>query len=262
MRRTLGIVLILAFGILLSASSCESIQRAALPFGRAASPEVVFTLPTDGEEIVYLTIDDGPSELTGEMLALLAEHQATATFFLHTDHITDPAVLSRMASEGHNLGNHMPSDRDWSVVDEAAFREAFVRSHCLLAKEGDAYAGWFRPPLGRYKEEVMGPVLGDAGLSEQRAHFMLASYLPWDAGGATETPTPLFNRHVAARYGDGLGRTVQAGDIVVFHDGPRLTRTRNSLISLERFLDHLDRRGLVAQALPPADFDRGFCHEP
>jgi peptidoglycan/xylan/chitin deacetylase (PgdA/CDA1 family) len=258
MKRLLGLALVLAFLVLLSLSSCESIQRAALPFGRAYSPEVVFTLPAPEPGAVFLTIDDGPSELTGEMLALLAEHGATATFFLHTDHIEDPSVIARMAEAGHNIGNHLPSDRDWSVAAEPVFREAFTKSHCLLAG-GPGYAGWFRPPLGRYDEEVMGPVLSDAGLSKQRAHFMLASFLPWDAGGATETPAPLLNRQIAIRYGDGLGRSARPGDIVVFHDGPRLERTRNSLVSMKRFLTRLEARGLKATALPPAEFDAGFC---
>jgi peptidoglycan/xylan/chitin deacetylase (PgdA/CDA1 family) len=226
-------------------------------------PEAAFALPEPAQAVegtvVYLTIDDGPSLLTEDILELLREHDAGATFFLHTDHIVDDTVLTAIASSGlHNTGHHMPSDRDWSEVEEAAFRSAYLRSHCLLAEANVPYSGWFRPPRGRTNPSAMEPVIRSA-LGDEAPAYLMASYVPWDAGGATETPYASLNHSVAARYGYGLARAARPGDIVVFHDGPRTRRTENTLHSLSAFLRGLDKRGIRAAALPPLAFSTTDC---
>jgi peptidoglycan/xylan/chitin deacetylase (PgdA/CDA1 family) len=247
--------------LLLISSACESFQRAALPLAENSSSLEVFKLaPPEGDEIVYLTIDDGPSPRTGELLDLLDDHDAGATFFLHTDHIEDPSVLGDIARSGrHNTGHHMPADRDWSEDTALQFRAAYIESFCLLAEGPADYAGWFRPPLGRSNPSTMGPVIAESFGGQDEGLFLLASYLPWDAGGATETPARPLNHQVAKRYGYGLAAAVGPGDIVVFHDGPRARRTDSTMVSLKAFLDRLERRGLTAAALPPRPIDRTLC---
>lgn len=56
---------------------------------------------------VYLTFDDGPSKYTDEILDILAEYDAKATFFVlgKTDR-NSKQIYKRIVAEGHTLGMH------------------------------------------------------------------------------------------------------------------------------------------------------------
>ncbi len=57
---------------------------------------------------VYLTFEDGPTEVyTNEILDILAHYGAHGTFFPNGYQIAGrEAILQRIVSEGHALGNH------------------------------------------------------------------------------------------------------------------------------------------------------------
>ncbi len=86
-------------------------------------------------KIVALTFDDGPDPVrTPALLDALAEAHAPATFFLLGDAVEmHPAVVTRMAAEGHELGNHtychryLPLARSRSVEREIAKTDAAIQ---------------------------------------------------------------------------------------------------------------------------------------
>lgn len=56
---------------------------------------------------VYLTFDDGPSGLTGEVLDILKKEGIKATFFvLGQQADSRPELIGRIHEEGHAIGNH------------------------------------------------------------------------------------------------------------------------------------------------------------
>ena len=60
------------------------------------------------KKIAYITIDDGPYELTHEFLEVLEEHDVKATFFT----LMKPDrrhIYEKILSKGHNIGNHTAS---------------------------------------------------------------------------------------------------------------------------------------------------------
>jgi peptidoglycan-N-acetylglucosamine deacetylase len=60
------------------------------------------TVPT-----VYLTFDDGPSKLTGQVLDILKQEQAPSTFFVVGELAEErKELIKRMSEEGHEIGNH------------------------------------------------------------------------------------------------------------------------------------------------------------
>lgn len=67
---------------------------------------------TNGERLVSLTLDDGPAKYIDRLLPILAEHDATATFFIQTpDLIEDPQEiyderLRQIHRAGHQLASH------------------------------------------------------------------------------------------------------------------------------------------------------------
>ena len=60
-----------------------------------------------GGKVIALTFDDGPGPYTAQLLDILDQHGAKATFFLIGSKVSAQAdVLRRMHARGHQLGNH------------------------------------------------------------------------------------------------------------------------------------------------------------
>jgi peptidoglycan/xylan/chitin deacetylase (PgdA/CDA1 family) len=56
---------------------------------------------------IYLTVDDGPSRLTGQYLTLLKERGVRATFFVVGKNVERyPDIIKRMYDDGHCIANH------------------------------------------------------------------------------------------------------------------------------------------------------------
>lgn len=99
---------------------------------------------------VVLTYDDGPSaNFTPELLDLLAEYNAPATFFVlgvQADNNSD--VVPKIAANGHEIGSHSYrhlnawKDLPWKVANDI---EAGV--DCL--NRNDVDITYFRPPNGK-----------------------------------------------------------------------------------------------------------------
>ncbi|HEC4819306.1 TPA: polysaccharide deacetylase family protein, partial [Bacillus cereus] len=60
-------------------------------------------------KVVYLTFDDGPSELTGKFLDVLKEQHVAATFFMQGSNLQNTGFqenVKRAVKEGHYIGAH------------------------------------------------------------------------------------------------------------------------------------------------------------
>lgn len=67
-------------------------------------------MPTT-EKVIALTIDDAPSEFTREILEVLKENEARATFFIIGGQVAGrEEVLKSIAKSGMELGNHAMHD--------------------------------------------------------------------------------------------------------------------------------------------------------
>lgn len=66
------------------------------------------TKPTSSTgKVVYLTFDDGPSASTGQLLNILNQNGAKATFFMLGNNVQNyPSAVKRISTEGHALGLH------------------------------------------------------------------------------------------------------------------------------------------------------------
>ncbi len=264
------VLLLIAVGLLLVSayyvpSVGGALWRAAAPAFVRLAPDAVVRVPARTDDrFVVLTIDDAPSSRTDEILALLDAHGATATFFIHTDQITEQnaEAMAAMAASGHDLGHHMPADAAAHRLSAEAFRADFAKAETALSTiPGRGAERYFRPPLARYNARTMAPALREFGYAEPLASlggdklYVLAGFVPWDAGGATNSADPIRNRIVAARYADQLAAGLYPGAIVVFHDGEqggRAPRLDAALFSLDRFLQAADDQGYAVVSLSDA----------
>lgn len=123
--------------------------------GGAVPAEGGAELPA-GEKYVALTFDDGPRRgTTDRLLDGLKERGAKATFFLIGQQIEDNAALvTRMAEEGHQIGNHTWSHQrlDGAHPDEAAQEVERTEAALEALLGGGEY--WLRPPYGQVSEDA------------------------------------------------------------------------------------------------------------
>jgi peptidoglycan/xylan/chitin deacetylase (PgdA/CDA1 family) len=94
---------------------------------------------------IALTFDDGPSESTPEVLRILEQHGARATFFQCGRQVERlPDVARAVASAGHEIGNH-----SWSHAPLYLRRAAFIEDEVGRAQEAIAGATGVVPRLFR-----------------------------------------------------------------------------------------------------------------
>ena len=109
----------------LGTSRVLSVDAATTPrVGLKSFPQ---TLPLEDREVV-LTFDDGPSPMTGRVLAALARECARAMFFLIGKSSAQyPALVRRIAAEGHTVGHHTWSHRNLMRIKPSETSEEIDR---------------------------------------------------------------------------------------------------------------------------------------
>lgn len=106
---------------------------------------------TTNEPTVVLTYDDGPEPGgTEHVLQALADHQATATFFVLLGRArTHPELLAEILAAGHEIGLHgLTHER----LTQFPWYEVRRRTKTAKAELEDLIGlpvRWFRPPYGR-----------------------------------------------------------------------------------------------------------------
>ncbi|WP_245657275.1 bifunctional polysaccharide deacetylase/glycosyltransferase family 2 protein [Herbidospora mongoliensis] len=100
------------------------------------------------DRTVALTFDDGPDPAwTPQVLDVLAEHGAKATFFVVGSRVaTYPDLARRIVAEGHELGNHTYSHADLTAVPGWRLRlESSLMQRALAGATG-LHTTLARPP--------------------------------------------------------------------------------------------------------------------
>ena len=189
--------------------------------------------------VVALTFDDGPdATVTPQVLDLLRQAGARATFFILSDHAERlPHIVRDIVAQGHEIGLH--SDRHDRLTQLSTSE---VRSRLAVAKAAiEAISGkritLFRPPYG----------------AQTLATFMIAKSLGLQTvvwGPYAEDWLDSSPEAAAAKVLD----VVRGGEIALFHDGlelddhavrPALDRAR----VVELVLDGFKARGLTADTV-------------
>ena len=111
------------------------------------------------QKIVALTIDDGPSDTTPEILAVLERHGVNATFFNISDYLPGhEQTVQQAARQGHELGNHLTADIPSIRLSAEAFEADLLAAEAAvlpLLPEENATLRWLRPGMGFYNTEMV-----------------------------------------------------------------------------------------------------------
>lgn len=201
------------------------------PHSRLFSP-VLNRLPTD-EKVLWLTIDDGPSDDTAGILDLLDAHGAKATFFLvGARAAARPERVREIVRRGHGIGNHSfdhPSAMFWAL-GPAAMRRQIDRAQEVLSGLVGAPPRWFRAVVGM-ANPFAAAALKRHGLAR----------VAWCARGfdAVEDDPGI----VVTRLEGGL----KPGAIVLLHEGAAHGRSVETLALWLRRMDELGYRTVLPE---------------
>jgi len=128
------------------------VRRAARPLARPLTGVLgtVSAVATETPEVV-LTFDDGPEPGgTDRVLAALAEHGATATFFVLLTRVRrHRSLLDEVVAAGHEIALHGVDHQALTGFSPAEVRRRTAAGRAELEDAIGVAVRWFRPPYGR-----------------------------------------------------------------------------------------------------------------
>ncbi|WP_440412270.1 polysaccharide deacetylase family protein [Neorhizobium petrolearium] len=186
-------------------------------------------------KLIALTYDDGPTAVTSRILDVLKTRNAKATFFPIAGNVrNDRAVMRRMASEGHAIGNHTISHARLTDMSPDAARAEIEEANALLTEVTGQRPTVFRPPYAALNDRVRN-LLRSNGL----AIIMWSIYPERLAFSATTLR-------------DRVVEDARDGDIVFLHDtSPRAVEATQGIV------DELSAKGFEFVTVPELIRRRG-----
>lgn len=175
---------------------------------------------------VYLTFDDGPSDLTPQVLDLLDEYDAKATFFVvYTDNEKYTSYLKDIVDRGHTLALHSYShdyDKIYQSVD--AFLEDFDKVYTWVYEETGVRPTLFRFPGGSTNGKTS--VVNNIITEMERRGFIYYDWNVSSGDGSNLTTTQNILENVCTNVGSF------DQPVVLMHDGAGKNATLKALPTL------------------------------
>jgi peptidoglycan/xylan/chitin deacetylase (PgdA/CDA1 family) len=201
------------------------------PHSRLFGP-VLRRLPVRAPQ-VWLTFDDGPSDDTADLLAVLDRHGARATFFLVGQRAeARPDLVRAILAGGHGIGNHSdshPAGGFWALPP-ARMAAQIGRAQTRLAALTGVAPRWFRAVAG-HANPALAPVLARLGLVR----------VSWTGRGLESVDGN--DARVLAR----LQRAIAPGAILTLHEGLAPGRSGRLLAGLLQALDRAGYRAVLPE---------------
>jgi peptidoglycan/xylan/chitin deacetylase (PgdA/CDA1 family) len=151
-----------------------------------------------------LTYDDGPTPgVTDELLPLLADAGATATFFVLLTRVrASPALFREVLAAGHEVALHGPDHLRLTSLPPDAHAARFRDAKAELEDLAGAVVRWSRPPYGA-QDIASWRAARDTGLQPV---LWSVSCLDWET-------------HPQEDYLAELRSTDPTGTVILLHDG-------------------------------------------
>lgn len=190
------------------------------------SGQITNRVETD-QRLVALTFDDGPTARATDVLDVLEQHDAKATFFLVGSELAqNPDLGAAIANGGHEIGNHSWSHQRMLLMSRARISSEIERTAAEIAKTGQRDTPLFRPPYGK---KLFGL---PRYLADTSRHTIMADVEP-EADPVVAADADLITDHVV--------NTVRPGSIVVLH--AMYAANQPTREALPQILDRLAEQG-------------------
>jgi peptidoglycan/xylan/chitin deacetylase (PgdA/CDA1 family) len=175
-----------------------------------------------GKGEVAITIDDGPTSHTEELLKVLRTYDAKVTFFfLGQNVLTYPQSVTTAVYDGHEIGYHSNSHPKLTNMDVNGQGKEFDIGLENIKKIDHNPITLFRPPYGAYNNDTK--VLTE----DHKMKMVLWNEDPRDWSSTDPT---IVTQHVLSQ--------VQQGSIIVLHDRP------STISALPEIIKGIRKKGL------------------
>ncbi len=217
----------LAIGFLIACVALFAIWKISKSRSFQAFGEIVPRVNTS-QKAVALTFDDGPTiEATDRILAELNDLNVRATFFLTGAELErNPSEGKKIASAGHEIGNHSYSHQRMSFVTPSFVEREIEETDRQIRATGYTGAIHFRPPYGR-KLFVLPYYLSKTNRKT----------ITWDIE-PDSYPKVAESSNEIARY---VTENVQPGSVILLHVMYESRQT--SLEAVRKIVGNLQREG-------------------
>lgn len=174
---------------------------------------------------VYLTFDDGPSKCTEEVLNILEENNACATFFLIGNQINEETapVLDRMVKDGNQIGIHTFSHEAAEIYESAeSYYSDVMKAEEAINKYTGIKPDVFRFPWGSNNCYIRGFRRDIV----DRLKAVGLEYCDWNVSGEDSVGHPYASRiieNVRSNY------DVYDNPVLLLHDSATSTETVKAL---------------------------------
>ncbi len=190
----------IAAGTALTVSYTDVYRSLAITLPERYKPAEPTPIDPTVEKVVALTFDDGPyAKVTNQLLALLDQYNAKATFFVAGYKVDDyPEVVKDAYSRGHEIAVHSTDHKSLTkMTDDQILADIRGMQDKLEALIG------VRPSLMR-------PVGG--AVNQHIAELLDMPVIIWDCDPQD------WKYHDAQKISDYVLKNVKSGDIVLSHD--------------------------------------------
>jgi peptidoglycan/xylan/chitin deacetylase (PgdA/CDA1 family) len=188
-----------------------------------ASQQRIEELKSEDIEVVALTFDDGPSkEYTEDILDILKEEGATATFFVLGNRIKgNEDILIRMIEEGHEIGIHGYSHKYFTEIGKEKTKRSIERTSDIIEEVTGICPVFVRPPYGKSNKTIR--------------KYVAYPFIKWQKD-SNDWKERLSDEQVIynATY------DLEDGDIILFHDIHART-----LKILEEVIEEIKKQGFI-----------------
>ena len=176
------------------------------------------------KKVVLLTIDDGPSLRTKEIMTVLKTHNANAIFFINGNKDkNNPGVIGEIEKEGFSLGNHTWSHMNLKKqMNDSLIEKEINRTSDLIKKSTGTPPRFFRAPYGESNPKIR-KIIKDDGML----------FMDW-SGAAMDWDKSTSDQEV---FVGNVMKNVHSGSIILLHEHPW------SLANLDALLNKLEEEG-------------------
>lgn len=189
--------------------------------------EVVWEVPME-QKAIALTFDDGPNPTyTPQILELLKQYHAKATFFVTGSRVEKyPTLAKQEVIEGHELANHTYSHASMRRISSEKLQDELRKADQAIYNVTGQKSHLFRPPGGHYDETIVN--------AAKQAGYTVVMW-SWDED------TRDWSKPGVKKIVSTVLSNIHNGDIVLFHDhgGDR----RQTIAALQEILPELQHRG-------------------
>lgn len=174
------------------------------------------------QKLAAISFDDGPNPGTGRILDVLAGKGVRATFFVVGGMAeSNPDMLRRMSSDGHEIQNHTYSHRNLRYLSDVEIERELIRTAIIIRETTGKTSRYFRAPGGNQN--------GNLGASAGKLGYSAIFWTVNCAKNEGTTPDKIIKQ---------VAKEAVPGSIILMHNLEEVT-----LAALPTVIDDLRAKG-------------------